>query len=116
MKPAQRWKELLAEKGLGVMRRDDLDSLVDDHEPHQLGWAMERYAKTTPYPNRRDFSDWLGRQELPEEVVCAAYLSGEPALIRIADTIETLQGAWFPGPETEEEIQELRERLGKVLL
>lgn len=118
MKPSERWKDICAKatRGGSVHRRGELDDLEAKHGLHQLIWAMNGYAKTTPYPNLRDLADWIGRQELPEEVVCAAYLSGEPSIVRLADELETMLGAWFPEADDEEEIQRLRERLGKVLL
>ena len=36
--------------------------------------------------------------------------------MKLADDLETLLGAWFPGTEVEEQITELRRRLGAVLL
>ncbi len=116
MIPRVRWEEICKRAGRTVLtpelrRIDELEL-----SKHQLVWGMQLYAKETLYPNLADFEDWLGRQELPDEIVCAAYLSEEPEIIRLADHLETLQGAWFPDPDTQSLIEDVKRKLGAALL
>lgn len=115
MIPVKRWEEICKRAGRTVLTKE-LQRVAELEMPsHQLVWAMKQYAATTLYPNLRDLEEWVARQELPEEVVCAAYLTEEPEFVRLADDLETLLGAWFPSPEIEERIEELRKRLWSAL-
>ncbi len=116
MIPRVRWKEICERSGRTALT-PELRRVEDMDTPkNQLVWGMQLYAKETNYPNLPDFEEWLGRQELPEEIVCAAYLSEEPEIVKLADHLETLQGAWFPDPDTEIEIEEIKRRIWAVLM
>ncbi len=116
MIPAVRWEGICKRAGRTVLTVELQRVRLLDFPDNQLSWAMGRYTKDTLYPNLPDFEEWLGKQELPEDLVCAAYLTEEPEIVKLADDLETLLGAWFPGTEEEEQIEELRRRLGAVLL
>ncbi|KKL28212.1 hypothetical protein LCGC14_2377410 [marine sediment metagenome] len=117
MIPRVRWQQICEQAGRTVLttelrRVEELEKFSN----HQLVWAMQLYAKETVYPNLPDFEDWMKRETVPEELVCAAYLSEAPEIIKLADQLETLQGAWFPSPDTEMEIEEIKRRLGVALM
>lgn len=116
MIPAKHWEEICKRAGRTVLSKELHRIEQLDFPKHQLVWAMQRYAKETVYPNLPDFEEWMARQEFPEELVCAAYLTEEPEVMKLADNLETLLGAWFPGPEEEEQIEELRRRIGAAVL
>ena len=117
MIPRVRWEQICKQAGRTVLttelrRVDELEKFSN----HQFVWAMQLYAKETVYPNLPDFEDWMKRETVPEELVCAAYLSEEPEIVKLADQLETLQGAWFPNPDTEMEIEDIKRRLGAALM
>ncbi len=116
MIPAVCWELICKRAGRTVLSNELQRVRLLDFPDNQLVWAMGRYTKDTLYPNLADFEEWLGKQELPEDLICAAYLTEEPEIVKLADDLETLLGAWFPGPEEEEQIEELRRRLGAVVL
>ncbi len=116
MIPRVRWEEICKRAGRTVLTPELRRVEEMETSKHKLVWAMQLYAKETVYPNLPDFEEWLGRQELPEELVCAAYLSEEPEIVKLADQLETLQGAWFPSPDTEIEIEDIKRRLGVALM
>lgn len=112
------WQRLCHKAGLTPTTRDlnSLGILFESYGKHQAKWAIYCYSEETIYPSVFDITDWLAGQELPEEVVCAAYLSEEPGIVRLADQLETLVGAWFPDEDSREQEEELRRKLRKVLL
>ena len=83
---------------------------------NRFRYAIREYSREMPSPSLKDFESWLVGQELPDEVVCAAYLTEDPEIVRMAERLETLRGAWFPTPETVEEIGELERRLKGLLV
>lgn len=115
---SQAWQRLCRQAGIIASSRDinSLAILLEKYEKHQAKWAIRCYGEDTVYPNISDFADWLRGQQLPEEIICAAYLTEEPEVLRLADQLETLAGAWFPDDDSKEQEEELRRKLRKVLL
>lgn len=108
------WRELCASRGLDASQQDlrRLAEVAEGFGMARLLWGLRSYAEEASLPNLRDFEDWLKQQkDLPDEVVCTAYLLGDPEITTLADRLETLRAAWFPSEETAREIQELEERL-----
>jgi len=114
---SQTWQRLCRKAGLMPTTRDlnSLAILFENYGKHQAKWAIYCYSEETIYPTVPDITDWLSGQQLPAEVVCAAYLSEEPEVIRLADQLETLAGAWFPDEDSKGQEEELRRKLQKVL-
>lgn len=112
------WTKLLASNGRKATRPEllKLDDILARHEPAQGAYAVRRYGKTTEYPNLRDLAEWIAAQGLPEELVCTAYLTEQPEIVAMADELETLLAAWFPTTDTDEQVEALRAKLGRVLL
>jgi len=78
----------------------------------RLVWAIQCYSQEAVLPRMRDFEEWLGGQkDFPDAPVCAAYLSGDPEIVALADRLETLRAAWFPEEGTAKEIKDLEIRL-----
>src|SRR3990167_320161 len=98
----------------GDVRR--INELAEADGENRMRYAIQQYAKEMPSPSVKDFESWLAGQELPDEAVCAAYLTEDPEIVRMAEKLETLRGAWFPSAETEDEIHELESRLKGLLL
>jgi hypothetical protein len=65
----------------------------------QLGWLIRRYMAGTLYPSVADFVlhyiPTAGKP--PSPVLAAAYNSGNARLIDMADEVEAIRAAWFPG-------------------
>jgi len=78
----------------------------------RLVWAIQCYAQEAVLPRIRDFEEWLsGQKDFPDAPVCAAYLSGDPEIVALADSLETLRAAWFPEEDTARAIKDLEGRL-----
>ncbi len=116
MIPALHWQDICTRSGRTVLSKEIRQIEEMDVPPHQLVWAMNHYAKEMLYPNLPDFKEWLGKQDLPEELICAGYLTEEPEIVKLADALNTLLGSWWPDPGTLEDVEELRRKLGQVLL
>lgn len=83
----------------------------------QVKWAVVQYVQQTHMPSITDFLDYLDEsgESLPDNLVCAAFLSGSPLVADMAEKLETLRSAWFPNANTEYEIAELEAQLKGAL-
>lgn len=115
----QTWRSFCESRGVTAFRTDQgrLQEMLKTWGESQLGWALRCFAADAGLPLLSDFQDWLRRngEELPSELVCAAYLSNDPAIMDLASMLETLQAAWFPDPTTTERIEELEIALKELL-
>jgi len=75
------------------------------------------YLSTTPYATPLGFKEYLqgNLDGIPEDLVCGARLTHEPALLRLADELEELDGAWYPDDDVFERMHEIRDTLRSVL-
>jgi len=121
----QTWKRLCRKADFMPTPRDlnNLPILLESYGEYQAKWIICRYDLEDPLPTISKFSEWLSKnfsgdlpENLPEELSCAAYLTEEPEVIRLADQLETLEGAWFPDESTIEQVKELRRKLTEALL
>jgi hypothetical protein len=93
-----------------------INELAEEHGENRARYGIREYARQMPSPSVRDFESWLAAQELPDEVVCAAYLTEDPEIVKMAEKLETLRGAWFPTPDIADDIYELEKRLRGLLV
>ncbi len=77
----------------------DLAAAYRFHTHSQLGWLMRRYLASTLYPSVVDFLEHYipTAGTPPSPVLAAAYNSGNVRLIDMADEVEAIRAAWFPG-------------------
>ncbi len=81
----------------------------------QFRWSMNFYLTETAYPHLGSFIEFveelLKRGEIPESLICMAFLSDNSTLIQIAEDLNTLSGAWYPDEQTKQTLDELRASL-----
>ena len=116
MTSGQIWREEI-DTSLSFM---DSKKLVNYQLPEaQLRLLLKQYRKETAFPMFNDFCYYMENRfasnDVPENVSCAGFLSGNEAFIRLADELETLRGAWVPTEATEYRITQLRAALSRLL-
>jgi hypothetical protein len=97
----------------------ELQDLAVIHGTYKVAYALKFYAKE----GRRqrisfaDFKNWFERvaEDLPPDIVCGAYLTGDSRLIEAADEYETLSSAWFPDSKTVARMEYLETYLKQLL-
>lgn len=113
-----RWQDICRTFAQPCLARDTrrLAELEMVFGRQRLAWAIELYRRDVVLPSFYDFEHWLEGKELPDELVCAAYLIGDSEITALADRLETLRGSWFEDLAVAQEITELEQRLGGLLL
>jgi len=92
-----------------------LEELAKGLGQHVAAHALACYLAESAFPNVLDFLEWTKVMTFPDDLVCAAYLDGDPSLVAMADDLETLRGAWFPDEADKERIALLEQRLRRAL-
>ena len=92
-----------------------LEELAKSIGQHVAAHALACYLAESAFPNVYDFLEWAKQQTFPDDLVCSAYLDGDPALVAMADDLETLRGAWFPDEGDKERLALLEQRLRRAL-
>ena len=81
----------------------------------QFKILLRDYLDITAYPNFKDFDDYAkGRilmDDIPDHDSCLAYLTGNPLLEKLGNSLEALLGSWYPDQETEREIKAIRKEI-----
>lgn len=111
------WTLLRKAKGRVVTRPElqKLDDLLSKLDKAQAGYAIRQYGLKTEDPHLGDLAEWLTDNQMPEEIVCAAYLTKLPEIVKLGSDLETLQAAWFPTKETKAQIEALDAKLRRAL-
>ena len=104
--------------GLTRSQAAALEELAKSLGQHVAAYALREYLAESAFPNVLDFLDWAGKvkETLPDDLVCAAYLDGDPSLVAMADDLETLRGAWFPDEQDKERIFAMEQKLRRALI
>lgn len=113
----QEWIAICSKKGRSPSLAEyyQLDREMPQYSIVQLIWGMREYQNQTSYPHLDDFVQWLAVLDVPEDLACRAYLTGQPALIHLADELDNLLVAFFPSTETDLKIEAMRARLKRAL-
>ena len=103
--------------GLTRSQAKNLEELSMSLGQQVAAYALREYLAESAFPNVLDFLDWAGKvkETLPDDLVCSAYLDGDPSLVAMADDLETLRGAWFPDEQDKERLALLEQRLRRAL-
>ncbi len=85
----------------------------------QFYYLLKKYKRIAAYPKISMFVEFatneLREDAVPEDVVCAAYLSGNKEWAQLANALVSLTSAWYPNKETAKEIVRVRSYLQGVL-
>jgi len=117
MNPATIWAQEMNRPN-DLKRKKERLALEDlPFDNNQLRWLIRNYKGQAIFPSVVDFCEYAKSliDDVPEELSCAAFLSGNGQLAALAYELETLCGAWSPDEWTENRIEELRSQLREVL-
>lgn len=112
---SERWRS--SQTNITRIQNLALEGLANSIGQNVAAYALREYLAESAFPNVLDFLDWAGKvkETLPDDLVCAAYLDGDPSLVAMADDLETLRGAWFPDEADKERQALLEQRLRRAL-
>ncbi len=103
----------IPKRKISLVDRENLEKI--DLTEAQFRYLLEEYSANAPYAHFGSFigdiMEDLRDDGVPEDLCCTAYLSGDKTFIQAALDIESLQGAWYPGEETDRKIEALRTQL-----
>ncbi len=81
----------------------------------QYNWMLGRYEVQTPYPNVRDFGEFVKGLEAPDDLICRAEAAEEPLVDELLEELGEMESAWFPTEATRSRSAEIRELLEGAL-
>lgn len=101
-----------------LYKRDIVKLANYDLPEPQLRLLLRQYKQETPYPIFGDFCFYLENRfaadDVPDPLSCSAFLSGNKALIKLAEEYETLKGAWQPNIDTDIRMAQIINTLSEV--
>ena len=114
------WKETfpdLRKMKLDWIAKETLEKFDLTKAQHE--YTLLEYHDSTPYPHLYEYFRELEKRfrdsNIPDDLCCRGYNSGNEEYVELAGRIEVLDAAWFPNERVDQKTQALRAALERLL-